>query len=137
MQCRWGQILTGCYPNPFSFVLNRNSECTPHPTRSGLRGLAQKIETVVETFERKTGEKPTLVCMDTDRMAGWIAFYRTKIAGSRYRFEMPEAARDTTGGHLLGKNSHMYRYWHPIEMHRDRVIVLIGKGIEDMVDFYE
>ncbi len=110
----------------------------PYPRRTllgtGMQDLAQKVETIVETFERKTGEKPAIVCMDTDRMAGWIAFYRTKIAGSRHRSEMPEAARDTTGGHLFGKNSHMYRYWHPIEMYRNRVILLISKSMEDMAD---
>ena len=100
----------------------------------GMEDLARKVDTVVETYERQTGEKPIIVCMDTYRLASWLAFYRTKISGSPSVFEMPEAVRDTTGGHLFGKNSMMYRYWHPPETLSNRTILFISDDPEDMQD---
>ena len=47
---------------------------------------------------------------------------------------MPEAVRDTTGGHLFGKNSMMYRYWHPAETLSDRTILFITDDPDDMQD---
>jgi dolichol-phosphate mannosyltransferase len=110
----------------------------PYPRKAlmgmGMEDLARKVETVVETYEHQTGEKPIIVCMDTYRLASWLAFYRTKISGAQSVFEMPEAVRDTTGGHLFGKNSMMYRYWHPLETLSNRTILFISDDPEDMQD---
>jgi hypothetical protein len=38
-----------------------------------------------------------------------------------------QTIRHTTGGHFLGEDSNMYRYWHPIEMHKNRIILLIAR----------
>jgi dolichol-phosphate mannosyltransferase len=96
----------------------------------GSEDLARQIETIVNTFEKKTGEKPLVVYMDEDKMAGLIAFYRTKISGNS---KTEDIVDNTTGGHFFGKESHMYRYWHPIEKHRKRIIVLIGFKADHMV----
>jgi len=110
----------------------------PYPRKAlmgmGMEDLARKVDTVMETYERQTGEKPIIVCMDTYRLASWLAFYRTKISGARTVFEMPEAVRDTTGGHLFGKNSMMYRYWHPAETLSNRTILFITDDPDDMQD---
>ncbi len=110
----------------------------PYPRKAlmgmGMEDLARKVDTVVETYEHQTGDKPIIVCMDTYRLASWLAFYRTKISGSPSVFEMPEAVRDTTGGQLFGKNSMMYRYWHPTETLSDRTILFITDDPEDMQD---
>jgi dolichol-phosphate mannosyltransferase len=110
----------------------------PYPRKAlmgmGMEDLARKVDTVVETYEHQTGDKPIIVCMDTYRLASWLAFYRTKISGSPSVFEMPEAVRDTTGGQLFGKNSMMYRYWHPTETLSNRAILFITDDPEDMRD---
>ena len=110
----------------------------PYPRKAlmgmGMEDLARKVDTVVEAYEGQTGEKPIIVCMDTYRLASWLAFYRTKISGSPSVFEMPEAVRNTTGGHLFGKNSMMYRYWHPTETLSDRIILFITDDPDDMQD---
>ncbi|MGW8185732.1 MAG: glycosyltransferase family 39 protein [Desulfobacterales bacterium] len=112
----------------------------PYPRKAlmgmGMEDLARKVDTVVETYERQTGDKPIIVCMDTYRLASWLAFYRTKISGSPSVFEMPEAARNTTGGQLFGKNSMMYRYWHPPETLSNRTILFITDDRKDMQDPY-
>jgi dolichol-phosphate mannosyltransferase len=110
----------------------------PYPRKAlmgmGMEDLARKVDTVVETYERQSGEEPIIVCMDTYRLASWLAFYRTKISGSPSVFEMPEAVRNTTGGHLFGKNSMMYRYWHPPETVNNRTILFITDDRKDMQD---
>jgi dolichol-phosphate mannosyltransferase len=108
----------------------------PYPRKKlmgmGMEDLARKVEIVEETYERQIGEEPFIVCMDTDRLAGWLAFYAIKTSGSPLDFETLEAVRDTTGGHLFGKNSMMYRYWHPLEKLRNRPILLISGDPEDL-----
>ena len=110
----------------------------PYPRKAlmgmGMENLARKVDTVVETYERQTGDKPIIVCMGTYRLASWLAFYRTKISGSPAVFAMPEAVRDTTGGQLFGDNSVMYRYWHPPETLRNRTILFITDDPKDMQD---
>jgi len=110
----------------------------PYPRKAlmgmGMEDLARKVDTVVETYERQTGDVPIIVCMDTYRLASWLAFYRTKISVAPSVFEMPKAVRDTTGGHLFGKNSMMYRYWHPPETLINRTILFITDDREDMQD---
>ena len=110
----------------------------PYPRKAlmgmGMEDLARKVDTVVETYERQTGDVPIIVCMDTYRLASWLAFYRTKISVAPSVFEMPKAVRDTTGGHLFGKNSMMYRYWHPPETLINRTILFITDDRKDMQD---
>jgi len=96
----------------------------------GSEDLARQIETIVNTFENKTGENPLVVYMDEDKMAGLIAFYRTKISGNSKTEDIVDS---TTGGHFFGKESHMYCYWHPIEKYRKRVTMLIGHKADHMV----
>ena len=59
---------------------------------------------------------------------------KTKFSGSPAVFEMPEAVRNTTGGQLFGKNSVMYRYWHPPETLSNRTILFITDDRKDMQD---
>jgi len=106
----------------------------PNPFGIGMQHMAQQVETVVDAFERRTGETPLIVCMDGDRSAGWIAFYRTKIAGLQNDFKRAEIVDGTTGGHFFGKNSHMYRIWHPIRTHQNRAILLIGRERSRVAD---
>jgi dolichol-phosphate mannosyltransferase len=99
---------------------------------TGMHDLAKQVETIADGFERETGEKPFIVCMDRDRIAGWVAFYRTKIAKSKQRSKVRDIVDNTTGGHFFGENTHMYELWHPPQMHRDRVIMLISNTSLDM-----
>ncbi len=98
----------------------------------GMHDLAKQVETIADGFERENGEKPFIVCMHKDRLAGWVAFYRTKIVGSKEGPEVRDIVDNTTGGHFFGDNTNMYERWHPPEMHRDRVIMLISDDREDV-----
>lgn len=96
------------------------------PLRIGMSDLAHQIEAIEADFQRRTGEKPFTVCVDSDRLAGLIAFYRAKMAGSGNRAKVADAVRNTTGGHFFGKRSHMYRYWHPRWKYRNRALLIIA-----------
>ena len=107
----------------------------PYPTNVpgiGSDDLARQVETITDTYEENTGEKPLIVYMDKDQMAGLIAFYRVKTAGDPSDTERWEIVSNTTGGHFFGKDSHMYRFWHPAEEHTDRVILLLGHKLSHM-----
>ncbi len=107
----------------------------PYPTNVpgfGSEDLACQVEKIADTFEENTGEKPLIVYNDNDRMAGLIAFYRVKIAGDPSAAEIAEIVSNTTGGHFFGQNSKMYRYWHPVEEHTGRVIMLMGHKRDHM-----
>jgi dolichol-phosphate mannosyltransferase len=107
----------------------------PYPSNVlgvGMADLARQMDNIVAGLEREVGEKPFTVCMDTDRMAGWIAFYRVKGIQSPSEAQIAGIVNNITGGHFVGKDSHMYRYWHPTEMFENRVIMLIGR---EPIDF--
>ncbi len=80
----------------------------------GIPDLARQVGAIEKEFETQHGQKPFIVCMDADRFAGWIAFYRIKMTGAD-RAAAAEFINNTTGGHLFEKDSHMYRFWHPVE----------------------
>lgn len=92
----------------------------------GMQALALEVENLEADYVRREGDKPFTVCMDSDRLAGWIAFYRSKMAGPGNEGKKAEVVHNTTGGHLFGENSHMYRYWHPREAFEDKTLLLIG-----------
>lgn len=97
----------------------------------GIPDFVRQVASIEEDFERQYGEKPFIICMDTDRLAGWIAFYRTKMTGSENESQITEFIQNTTGGHLFEKDSHMYRFWHPVETYdKERPLLIIATSRE-------
>ena len=96
----------------------------------GMEHLAAQIETIADTFQRRTNDKPLVVCMNKNKIASMVAFYRAKLdraSGGRNRADI---INNTTGNHYFGGESLMYAYWHPLETHEKRVILLIGYKTE-------
>ncbi len=97
------------------------------PIGVGMADLARNVDELEQRFERDTGVKPFTVCVDSNRVASWIAFYRAKRAQPRSAAAVPIIVHDTTGGHPFGDNSRMYRLWHPLaNLDQDRPVLLIG-----------
>jgi hypothetical protein len=93
----------------------------------GIADLARQVDLLESDYERQHGQKPFIVCMDSDRLAGWIAFYRAKMVRPGNESQVMEFVRNTTGGHLFLRNSHMYRFWHPIETYdKERPLLIIA-----------
>jgi dolichol-phosphate mannosyltransferase len=80
----------------------------------GWKELSQAIARVEEKVETSTGTKPLVVGMDKSHIASELAFYRHKLSHGE---KTNQAVFYTTGRHLFGMESLMYRYWFP-----DRVI---------------
>ncbi len=100
----------------------------------GIPDFARQVATLEEDFERQNGKKPFIVCMDTDRLAGWIAFYRVKMLGSAHQSRVKEIIENTTGGHLFGRRSHMYRFWHPVETYdKQRPLLVLAVRRRDLL----
>jgi dolichol-phosphate mannosyltransferase len=96
----------------------------------GMEHLASQIENVVDTFERSSNEKPLVVCMNKNKIASLVAFYRAKLDGASGGGNKADIINNTTGNHYFGGESLMYEYWHPLEAHEKRVILLIGYKTE-------
>ncbi len=98
----------------------------------GMQDLAVQVERIIGKNERITGETPLVVCMDKDRLAGWISFYRVKGIKQGAPGRLKEKALRVSGGHFFGKNSKMYRYWFPPEAEEGRSLLLIGRKRDDL-----
>jgi len=100
---------------------------------TGMKELARQVDAIEAQSIRERGEKPFFVCVDSDRLAGWIAFYRTQSNPSPIGEWRSRFVQNLTGGHLFGENSHMYRFWHPIESFRHQTLCLIGTNRSDLL----
>jgi dolichol-phosphate mannosyltransferase len=96
----------------------------------GMEHLASQIENVVDAFERSSNEKPLVVCMNKNKIASLVAFYRAKLDETSGGGNKAAIINNTTGNHYFGGESLMYEYWHPLEAHKKRVILLIGYKTE-------
>ena len=111
------QYLTLGFPGvPYSAVLG-----------VGMQDLAGQIEAIVEEHEHVTGETPLVVCMDKDRLAGWIAFYRAKKVERAAPPRLKKEALRVSGGHFFGKNSGMYRYWFSPQAQKGKTLLLVAR----------
>jgi dolichol-phosphate mannosyltransferase len=99
----------------------------------GIQDLTERLEGVRADFERKTGESPLIVCREGDRLAGWIAYYRTEMAQSREGAAGPDPAADTTSAHYFGSYGNMYEYWHPLDMQQGRAMLLVSPVLNHMI----
>jgi len=98
----------------------------------GMEHLAAQIENVVDVFQRSNNEIPLIVCMEENKIASLVAFYRAKLDGISGRGNKAHIISNTTGNHFFGGKGLMYTYWHPLEAHKKRVILLIGHKSEQM-----
>ena len=95
------------------------------------KALGQKIEQIEDEIEGRTGAEPLVVGMDKYTIASQLAFYRTRAGKPREQFEK-EGVLHTTGPHLFGRDSLMYRYWFP-EKERERSnMILVSKKLGDL-----
>ena len=98
----------------------------------GMDSLAAQIENIAGEFQRRTNEKPLVVCMEENKIASLVTFYRAKLNGISGRGNKANTINNTTGSHFFGGKSLMFAYWHPTETHKKRVILLIGHKAEQL-----
>ena len=79
--------------------------------------------------ETRTGRRPVVVGMDTDRINSWLAFYRGRGQDGP---NTGLAAYETAGRHLFDRESHMDRYWFPASELEGTTAVLVGANPADL-----
>jgi dolichol-phosphate mannosyltransferase len=97
---------------------------------AGWRDLGSRIEILESEEETRTGEEPMIVGMDKYNIASQLAFYHPEQtpAGQRLGSEWG----DTTGRHLFGMNSLMYRLWVPPGSLVGRTLLLVGSTTKEI-----
>jgi dolichol-phosphate mannosyltransferase len=100
----------------------------------GWEDLAVQVERIEDQVEYETGSEPLVVGLDKYNIASQLAFYRTKILRHGDDEHRAEGVRETAGRHFFGKESLMYRYWHPVEEHRGRNMVLVADELAQITD---
>ena len=101
----------------------------PYPQNQlglGWPELAEHMENVTRSVEAETGHKPMLAGIDIDRMSSWLAFYRSRIMVDAAGRNTGAGAFETSGEHVIGKESHMYLFWFPPELHDGKPLVLMA-----------
>ena len=99
----------------------------------GWHDIACQVEAIVEEIEDRTGRRPLVVGMDKDRINSWLAFYRGKCGRQAGIKDLSgSGAGETSGRHIFGKRSGMYRFWFPAEVHTGKTLVLVGRKPKDL-----
>jgi len=100
----------------------------------GWRDLARKIDRIDKEIQASKGIKPLVVGMDKCYIASELIFYRNELGGGR---EKKELISYTTGRHLFGMDSLMYRYWFPEPRIRNfrsenSILILVTREIPEI-----
>jgi dolichol-phosphate mannosyltransferase len=70
--------------------------------------------------------------MDKYRVASGLAFYQSKNLDPREYSKKARILAETTGSHLFGRNSLMYRYWTDPATYRDRTLLVLSSDADDL-----
>ncbi len=107
----------------------------PYPENFPLVGgsdLGQQIEQIENDIELASGVEPLVVGMDKYRTASLLAFYRPELAEDKNGLTASEGVAETSGCHLFGGNSLMYRYWFPEKVNENRLMILVSPQRADL-----
>jgi dolichol-phosphate mannosyltransferase len=101
----------------------------------GWLDLGRQIEQIEDELEAASGSDPLVVGMNKYQIASGLAFYRTRaLQGLSGPAGEKEGVLDTTGRHLFGKDSLMYRYWLSAKSAQDRDMILVSDKPDGLTD---
>lgn len=107
----------------------------PYPGGDPLlswQDYAAQIDKLVESKEKESGERPTVVGMDLYKTASGLAFYRT------LNFEKGDTTRqlppllETAGRNVVGQGAVMYDYWFSPEQFKGKLLLLVSPDKGDL-----
>ena len=102
----------------------------------GWSNLAAEIEKIEDEIEKETEIEPLVIGMDKNKIASELAFYRNKgerVLGDEVEHE---GFQYTTGRHLLGMESLMFKYWSPQrprspEGKQREILILVSRELSE------
>jgi dolichol-phosphate mannosyltransferase len=89
----------------------------------GWSELGRELDVRREALEKSTGGAVSIIGMDRNFIASEAAFYQK---------DQEAAARETTGVHLFGGNSLMYRFWTPSAERKGATLLLVALKKSDL-----
>jgi len=101
----------------------------PYPKNFHLIGwqdFSRQIDLVEDQITEINNEKAIVIGMDKYSLASRLAFYRTKISSSPEQ-ENHEKVQLTSGEHIFGGNSLMYKYWMDKYEMKDKLMILVSR----------
>jgi hypothetical protein len=102
----------------------------PYPQNSlgiGTRSLARQIHAAASIYSQQSGRRPIVVSWDVERLPSLVSYYLAREAHDHSTADAAEAVENTTGAHLFGADTKMFRLWHPLSRFKDRPIMLIAR----------
>jgi dolichol-phosphate mannosyltransferase len=103
------------------------------PFLTGWDTVARTIENIVETEEKKNGDRPLVIGMDKYKIASGLVFYRYKNAISMKAKTPERVIKETSASHIFGWDGLMYAYWFPPAGMVGKDLLLVASS-KDMVE---
>ena len=103
------------------------------PFLTGWKDVARTVDGMVVVIQKKSGQRPVVVGMDKYKIASGLAFYRYRDVVSGGDKTPDWVIRETSSGHLFGKNGLMYAYWFPPAALDGKDLLLVASS-RDMID---
>jgi len=94
--------------------------------------LGRQIEQIEDDIELASGVEPLVVGMDKYRTSSLLAFYRPEPTTESNEQTARESVMETSGRHLFGSTSLMYRYWFPEKVNENRLMILVSPKRADL-----
>jgi dolichol-phosphate mannosyltransferase len=103
------------------------------PFLTGWDDVAHTVDGMVVVMQKKSGQRPLVVGMDKYKIASGLAFYRYRDVVSGGDKTPDWVIRETSSGHLFGKNGLMYAYWFPPAALDGKDLLLVASS-RDLLD---
>jgi len=107
------------YPDGFSLI--------------GWRDLGHQVRQREELLNAQTRTRVVVVGMDKYNLASEMAFYRHVTEDGPEHLPARDSVASTTGRHLFGRDSLMYRFWSSKRRYEGRTLLLVGRDADDLL----
>lgn len=111
----------------------------PYPEEGPLLGwksFATQIETIVDSIESETGERPYVIGMDLYKSASGLAFYRTLELEKGHSIKKEFPVMETAGRSLFGQNAVMYDFWFSDAQIKGKPLVVVSPNRKELAAWW-
>lgn len=98
----------------------------------GWGNFAAQIETIVDSIENETGERPYIIGMDLYKSASGLAFYRTLKMEKDHSSKKEIPVLETAGRNLFGQDALMYDFWFSDLQIKGKPLVVVSPNRKEL-----